>query len=77
MSKIYHLQFKEPINNETDYYFGSLSAIYEEFTAENIGCKVERLWNIGVSKGVVYDNKLCSIKLGELKRKKNKDNEDE
>lgn len=70
MSKIYHLQFKEPVNNQTDYYFGSLSAIYEEFAPENIGCKVERLCNIGVAKGVVYDNKLCSIKLGELKRKR-------
>lgn len=71
MNKIYHLQFKEPVNNQTDYYFGSLSAIYEEFTSEDIGCKVERLWNIGVARGVVYENKLCSIKLGELKRKKN------
>ena len=27
--KIVHLQFKEPYNGETDFYFGSLKAIYD------------------------------------------------
>ena len=77
MSKIYHLQFKEPVNNQTDYYFGSLSAIFDAFTAEDIGCKVERLWNIGVAKGAVYESKKCTIKAGSVKRKKNRGNEND
>lgn len=34
---IYRVSFKEPINDKTDYFFGSLSAIYDTFSAEQGG----------------------------------------
>ena len=51
---IYRVAFKEPPiegNDRTDFFYTSLSAIYEEFTPEQIGVRVSRLWNIGVSRG--------------------------
>lgn len=61
----YRVEFKEPPiegDERTEFYFSSLAAIYEQFAPEQVGCKVARLWNIGVSDGVpyrgaqVYDN---------------------
>ena len=34
-------------DDRKEFYLHSLSAIYEVFMAEQIGCKVIRLWNIG------------------------------
>lgn len=61
---IYRVAFHEPpIENDErkDFFFSSLSAIYEDFTPEQIGCKVSRLWNIGVSGGTPYDGAKCKI----------------
>lgn len=61
---IYRVAFKEPPiegNDRTDFFYTSLSAIYEEFTPEQIGVRVSRLWNIGVSRGVPYEGGLCRI----------------
>ena len=43
---IYRVQFKEPPLNDderTEFFFTSLAAIYDVFTAEQIGCRVNRL----------------------------------
>lgn len=61
---IYRVAFHDPpIENDErkDFFFSSLSAIYEDFTPEQIGCKVSRLWNIGVSGGTPYDGAKCKI----------------
>lgn len=61
---IYRVAFNEPPiedDERKDYFFTSLSAIYEVFTPEQIGCKVSRLWNIGVSKGNAYEGAKCKI----------------
>ncbi|MFA5849949.1 MAG: hypothetical protein WC833_08700 [Bacteroidales bacterium] len=68
MSKIYRVSFGEG----QDKYFGSLSAIYDVFTPEQIGCKVENLWNIGVSSGTPYNGNKCTITLEKLIRKQTK-----
>lgn len=52
-----------------DFYFGSLAAIYELFTPEQIGCRVEHLWNYGVMTDRPYMNKLCVISREVLVRK--------
>ena len=61
---IYRVQFKEPPLNDderTEFFFTSLAAIYEVFTAEQIGCKVNRLYNIGLPNGPPYNGKRCGI----------------
>lgn len=61
---IYRVQFKEPPLNDderTEFFFTSLAAIYEVFTAEQIGCKVNRLYNIGLPNGTPYNGKRCGI----------------
>lgn len=69
---IYRVAFNEPPIEEderTDFFFTSLSAIYEVFTPEQIGCKVSRLWNIGVSRGTAYENAKCKITVEPLTSK--------
>ena len=61
---IYKVLFKKPpiqCDDRVEFYFTSLSAIYDIFSDEQIGCKVTRLWNIGVSNGTTYNGKLCLI----------------
>lgn len=64
--KIFKVVFKEPPmidDDSTEFFFSSLSAIYETFTPEQIGCKVTRLWNLRVSRGYPYFGKRCEITL--------------
>lgn len=71
-NKIYLVKFNEPIDGQNDFIFGSLAAIYDHFTDNDIGCKVERLWSIGVAKGKEYRSDRCSIKAQILMRKTTK-----
>lgn len=70
---IYRVEFKVPpllgIDDRTEFYFHSLAAIYDTFTAEQIGCKVTRLWNIGVSHGTHYEGRRCKITKEQILRK--------
>lgn len=68
----YRVEFKEsPIEGDerTEFYFSSLAAIYEQFTPEQVGCRVARLWNIGVSDGVPYRGRRCTITKEQVRRK--------
>lgn len=73
---IIRVQFREPPLADqpakTDFYFGSLAAIYEVFTPEQVGCKVERLWNAGITDGKPYANKLCIVTRETMTRKAQK-----
>lgn len=53
-----------------DFYFHSLAAIYDTFTDRQIGCKLSRLYNIGVSDGNAYRGRLCTITREPIMRKK-------
>ena len=70
---IYRVEFKVlpllGIDDRKEFYFHSLAAIYEVFTARLIGCKVTRLWNIGVSHGNPYEGRLCKITKEQILRK--------
>lgn len=70
---IYRVEFKVPpllgVDDRKEFYFHSLAAIYDTFTAEQIGCKVTRLWNIGVSDGNPYDGRRCRITKEPILRK--------
>lgn len=63
---IYRVEFKEPPLSEddrTELFFHSLSAIYEVFAVEQVGCKVSRLWNIGVSDGNEYTSRDGAVHI--------------
>ena len=69
---IYRVAFNEPPiqdDDRTEFFFTSLSAIYEEFTPDQVGCKVTRLWNIGVSGGTPYEGAKCKITREPLRSK--------
>ena len=61
---IYKVTFKEPPlkdDDRTEFYFTSLSAIYETLTPEQVGCGVRRLWNLQIAQGNPYRGRLCEI----------------
>jgi hypothetical protein len=64
---VYRVSFKELINGQTDYFFGSLSVIFTNFTPEQIGCKVQRLWNIKIAEDNSYNGRKCAISKELLK----------
>lgn len=70
MAKIVHLNFNSCTFEEQDHYFDSLSGIFDKFTENEIGCKLQNLYNQGIMKGVVYRNKLCTIKCKKVFRKR-------
>ncbi len=48
------------------YYFGSLAAIYERLTKEQVGIGYASLRNYGLSEEKPYRNKYCTIRKGIL-----------
>ncbi|MFB5946113.1 hypothetical protein [Albibacterium profundi] len=71
-TKVFHVEFNEPVDGtrRKNFYFGSLSAIFDRFTPQQIGCKVENLWNLKLSGEKAYTSKTCTISVGEIVRKK-------
>ena len=74
---IYKVAFKKaPFEGEgepagkTEFFFGSLSAIYDMFSSAEIGCKVQRLWNIKITEEKPYIGRKCTITKEVLARKK-------
>lgn len=62
--KIYKVKFQvPPIDGDprTEFFFLNLTDIYKHFTKQQIGCCVNRLWNLKVSKGNRYESRKCSI----------------
>lgn len=54
------------INGE-HFYYGSLAAIYTQFTNEEIGLGYGSLRNYGLSDDKPYENSKCKIRKGVLK----------
>jgi hypothetical protein len=66
--KVVHLKLNEPHDGETDFYFGSLKAIYDAIPQNEIGIAYKSLTNAIRGKNE-YQNKRCTIKVGQLKQK--------
>jgi hypothetical protein len=64
--KIIHVEFMEPIDGNRHYYFGSKTAVFQRFTAEQIGITSNSIRNVRISPDKPYINKLCTIRQGEL-----------
>lgn len=67
--KIIKVEFTEPIDGKSEYYFGSLSAIYDVFTREQMGCVLYTLWNASIKEGKPYKNKRCTVSKFPIRRK--------
>lgn len=55
------VEFFRRVNGRKVWYFGSFTAIYELFTPEQIGCKLETLWNSALGYGEHKITKQCVI----------------
>ena len=71
----YRVEFVNAPRNDGQllFFFGSLAAIYDVFSPEAVGCKIENLWNKNLSApGADWHGSKCSISCHELIRKKTK-----
>jgi hypothetical protein len=61
---VYHLHFFNEEMPKQDYYFGSISAIYEVFDKKQIGIQASSLYNFKLNENdnPVYENKICKIR---------------
>lgn len=69
---IIKVEFFVPLNGKKEHYFGSLAAIYEVFTPQQIGCKLETLWNAGIEEGNPKSTHHCVISKHKVRRKNQK-----
>lgn len=73
---IVRVQFLNPVaehGGQTDFYFGSLAAIYELFTPEQVGCKLETLWSAKIDTLHPKTTPRCVVSKHVLYRKKQKE----
>lgn len=69
---IIKVEFFVPLNGKKEHYFGSLSAIYEVFTPQQVGCKLEALWKAGIEEGKPKSTRFCVISKHKVRRKNQK-----
>lgn len=67
-SQIVQVHFFEPVEGKTDYYFGSLKAIYAKFTKEQIGISLDSLYTSKISQDNAKVTKKCRIIRQEVTR---------
>ena len=61
---VYHVHFLDETMQKQDYYFGSISAIYEIFTIKQIGIQASSLYNFKLDEmnNPIYQNHKCTIR---------------
>lgn len=69
VTESYSCRIERAVQWKRHFYFGSIAAIFDELSEEQIGIKKESLWNVDLSR-VEYQNKYCIIRMGVLIRKK-------
>lgn len=67
---IYRVTMLTPIDGQTDFYFGSITSIFNRFSPEQLGVKKESLWSNHNFDERPYQNKLCTIRKVVVMRKK-------
>ncbi|MBW8524272.1 hypothetical protein K0U91_03455 [Chryseobacterium chendengshani] len=63
---IYHVKLHEPIEGKADFFFSSITAIYNTFTAEQIGVARQTLYQQSLQPGDEYRTKFCVVKKEEV-----------
>ena len=68
---VYHVHLKDEGLKKQDYYFGSISAIYEVFTIKQIGIQASSLYNLKLDENInpIYENNKCIIRKDNLTSK--------
>lgn len=66
--KIIHVELNEPYQGKKHWYFGSISAVFQELPTEVVGVTLESLWSHWNNDE--YRNKLCTIIKSSVTRKK-------
>jgi hypothetical protein len=61
---VYHVHFFDEEMQKQDFYFGSISAIFEVFTIKQIGIQASSLYNFKLDENTnpVYQNHKCRIR---------------
>lgn len=60
------------LGDDRHYYFGSVAAIFDRFTPDELGVSLTTLWNYGLAPDRPYKNNRCAIYRGKVQRKKQK-----
>jgi hypothetical protein len=71
-TKVFHVSLSAPDpSGQTEFYFGSLSAIFEVLSPDQVGCGLGNLYNHcrAGSGGVIYQSARATIREGVLIRK--------
>lgn len=58
------------LGDDRHYYFGSVAAIFDRFTPDELGVSLTTLWNYGLAPDRPYKNNRCAIYRGSIDRKK-------
>lgn len=62
---VYHVEI-----GESHTYFGSITAIYDVHTPDELGIKKTSLWTYGITEDHPFSNAKCTIRKGKIIRKK-------
>lgn len=69
--QIVKVKFHRPLpDGETEFYFGSVSAIFDRFTEKEIGCGLRTLWSATIEVGRPKITRYCTISRHFVYRKK-------
>ncbi|MCJ8153235.1 hypothetical protein MKJ01_05600 [Chryseobacterium sp. SSA4.19] len=63
---IYHVKFHEAKEGKSDFYFSSITAIYNAFTPEEIGIARQTIYGKSMKSGDEVRTKFCLIKKEEV-----------
>ena len=61
--KIVHLHLHKPHEGKNDWYFASLSKLYEKMHPNTVGVTRQSLRNYRFNEKQFYANKFCTIEL--------------
>ena len=71
-SNVIKVMFQVPVEGKKEHYFGSLSAIYDVFSNEQIGCSLKTLWKAKIEPGKPKKTKKCVVSKHEVHWKEQK-----
>lgn len=63
---IYHVKLYKPTEGKADFFFSSITAIYNTFTSEQIGLARQTLYQQSLEPGGEYRTKFCTVKKEEV-----------
>lgn len=72
VASVIRVQFFQPKDGCSEFYFGSFAAIFELFSPEDIGCRLESLWAANIDEEHPKATRLCVVSKHKLYRKSQK-----